>query len=162
MKMAAIVAGAVLVSAQQTHPPRAEPTECESAHQIQEVARLVTATCQGQDGVGAGASGLLLPDHCTPECASVYTPWYGDEGDGSCFAALGMDERAAADFKAFAAVCRGDNTQVDPASALYVTPADGSGSALLCFEAVCATAPILVQQDQGRTSVVPPFYLLSS
>ena len=118
---------------------------CSTPHQVQEVARQVTTTCQGTQGATA-SGGLSLPAHCAADCAAVFLPWFGD-GHGSCFAALHLDEMTVQVFASFAESCRGENSGVDMSGAIFVPPSGGSPeSMLLCFDASCGAAPVLEQR----------------
>ena len=118
---------------------------CSTPHQVQEVARQVTTTCQGTQGTTA-SGGLSLPAHCAADCAAVFLPWFGD-GHGSCFAALHLDEMTVQVFASFAESCRGENSGVDMSGAIFVPPSGGSPeSMLLCFDASCGAAPVLEQR----------------
>eukprot|EP01050_Picozoa_sp_SAG11_P032718 SAG11_NODE_10770_length_806_cov_1.739745_1_plen_172_part_10 len=115
-------------------------TQCESPHQVASVAQAVTDACQD-----AGSSSSGLPEHCTADCAAVFLPWFSG-GEGTCFAALHLDEQTEQTFSAFASVCETENSAVDMTGAVFVRPSDSANSTLICFDATCGAAPILNQR----------------
>eukprot|EP01052_Picozoa_sp_SAG31_P001359 SAG31_NODE_46_length_30980_cov_226.095107_19_plen_430_part_00 len=116
-------------------------TQCESPHQVASVAQAVTDACQ--DAGSSSSSGL--PEHCTADCAAVFLPWFSG-GQGTCFAALHLDEQTEQTFSAFASVCETENSAVDMTGAVFVRPSDSANSTLICFDATCGAAPILEQR----------------
>ena len=125
----------------------APSASCTNPYQIQHVATLVTEACQGSSSsdVGPSSKSFDLPKHCSTDCAAVCLPWFGD-GRGACFTALGLDEQSEQAFRAFAAICRGENGGVDISGASFLAPSDSPDALLVCFDATCDAAPILEQR----------------